>query len=393
MNDFIPKCLLGMNKISKAMRILHIAECAGGVERYLSMLLPLLEQRNLTQYFLCSQNYDKEKYEKIVDGVRQIDMKQSFSPLYAVRKVFELRKEIKTVCPDLVYCHSSFAGGLGRLAALWLPCKVVYNPHGWAFQMKGSRLKAFIYIIIERLLAKRTDRIVCISDFERLAGVWRKVARPDKMEVIFNGIDFGEVIRQSKLSNITRESLGIDTDAFIVGMVGRITLQKAPDVFVNMAAEVRQREPKAHFIIVGGGDGRQTLERQIERKGLTGQVIIIDWTDRPLAYASMFDVAVLLSRWEGFGLVLAEYMKLGKPIVATSVDAIPDLIVDHENGLLVSPENAVEAAEAVMEIHDDKKLKEYMVKKGTERVNVLYNMERVATQHLQMLRKLVSGGN
>lgn len=375
------------------MRILHIAECAGGVDRYLSMLMPMLKKHGLTQYLICSQNYDKEKYEKIVDGVKQTDMKQSFSPLYAVRKVLELRKEIKAVCPDVVYCHSSFAGGLGRLAALGLPCKVVYNPHGWAFQMKGSRWKAFVYLIIERLLAKRTDRIVCISDFERLAGVWRKVARPEKMEVIFNGIDLGEVTRQVESSSLTRESLGIEADAFVVGMVGRITMQKAPDVFVNMAAEVIKREPKAHFIIVGGGDGRQALERQIERKELTGRVVIIDWTDRPLAYAALFDVAVLLSRWEGFGLVLAEYMKLGKPIVATSVDAIPDLIVDHENGLLVSPENAMEAADAVMEIHDDKKLKGYMVRKGTERVNVLYDMERVATQHVQMLRKLVSGGN
>lgn len=117
------------------MKILHIAECAGGVERYLSMLLPLLEQRNLKQYFLCSQNYDKEKYEKVVDGVRQIDLKQSMAPWYAIRKVLELRKEIKAICPDIVYCHSSFAGGLGRLAALGLSCKIVYNPHGWAFNM------------------------------------------------------------------------------------------------------------------------------------------------------------------------------------------------------------------------------------------------------------------
>lgn len=117
------------------MKILHIAECAGGVDRYLSMLLPLLEQHNMKQYFLCSQNYDKDKYEKIVDGVRQINMRQSFSPWYVFRKVLELREEIKNLCPDVVYCHSSFAGALGRLAVLGLSCKVIYNPHGWAFNM------------------------------------------------------------------------------------------------------------------------------------------------------------------------------------------------------------------------------------------------------------------
>ena len=92
------------------MKILHIAECAGGVERYL--------------------------YSKIVDGVKQMDLTQSFSPLKVIAKVRAIRQEIKKVHPDILYCHSSFAGGLGRMAAIGLHCKVVYNPHGWAFNIK-----------------------------------------------------------------------------------------------------------------------------------------------------------------------------------------------------------------------------------------------------------------
>ena len=116
--------------------ILHIAECAGGVERYLQMLLPRLEKKNFCQYFICSYNYDKHCYQNIVDGVEQMDLKQTFSPFQIIQKVFSIRKNIKRMHPDIVYCHSSFAGGLGRLAAWGLPCKVVYNPHGWAFNMK-----------------------------------------------------------------------------------------------------------------------------------------------------------------------------------------------------------------------------------------------------------------
>ena len=118
------------------MKILHIAECAGGVDRYLEMLLPRLEKDHFFQVFLCSQNYEKAKYEKMVDLVRQMDMKQSFSPLQVFRKALSIRKYIKEIAPDIVYCHSSFAGGLGRLASIGLSCKVVYNPHGWAFNMK-----------------------------------------------------------------------------------------------------------------------------------------------------------------------------------------------------------------------------------------------------------------
>lgn len=118
------------------MKILHIAECAGGVERYLQMLLPRLEERGLWQFFICSKNYNKQSYENMVDGVDQMDLKQTFSPLQVWKMVSAIRRVIKQIKPDIIYCHSSFAGGLGRMAAIGLHCKVVYNPHGWAFNIK-----------------------------------------------------------------------------------------------------------------------------------------------------------------------------------------------------------------------------------------------------------------
>lgn len=121
-----------MNKLI----VLHIAECAGGVERYLEMLLPRLEDRGIFQYFICSLNYNINKYTNIVDGVEQMNIKQSFSPMDIIRKVFAIRNRIKKLHPDIVYCHSSFAGGIGRIATIGLRCKVVYNPHGWAFNIK-----------------------------------------------------------------------------------------------------------------------------------------------------------------------------------------------------------------------------------------------------------------
>lgn len=122
--------------MTNSISILHIAECAGGVERYLQMLLPRLEEKGLRQYFICSRNYDAKAYSNMIDGVEQMDLKQTFSPLQIIKKVWQIRKQIKLFHPDIVYCHSSFAGGLGRLAAIGRGCKVVYNPHGWAFNIK-----------------------------------------------------------------------------------------------------------------------------------------------------------------------------------------------------------------------------------------------------------------
>ena len=100
------------------IRILHIAECAGGVERYLQMLLPRLEKRGLKQFFICSKNYNSESYECMVDGVNQMDLKQTFSPFQILKKVSAIRKVIKQVKPDILYCHSSFAGGFGKAAVI-----------------------------------------------------------------------------------------------------------------------------------------------------------------------------------------------------------------------------------------------------------------------------------
>ena len=74
------------------MRILHVAECAGGVERYLQMLLPRLEKKGIKQYFICSRNYDESLYSKIVDGVMQMDLTQSFSPLKVIANVIASRQ-------------------------------------------------------------------------------------------------------------------------------------------------------------------------------------------------------------------------------------------------------------------------------------------------------------
>lgn len=117
------------------MKIMHIAECAGGVDRYLEMLLPRLKDE-YEQVFICSQQFDRHKYAGVVDIVEQIEMKQTFSPFKVISQVRQIRRLIKKFHPDIVYCHSSFAGGLGRIACLGLQCKVVYNPHGWAFNMQ-----------------------------------------------------------------------------------------------------------------------------------------------------------------------------------------------------------------------------------------------------------------
>lgn len=367
---------------------MHIVQCAGGVDCYLRMLLAHMNRSLFEHILVCSFDYNKEDYEHIVDAFVQVDMCNTLSlgkDRYATRKVRGLIKEYR---PDAIYCHSSKAGGIGRIANIGLGIPIVYNPHGWAFNMNSSWTKKELYLWIERILALFTTKLVAISNYEKLSAIENRITSAQKIKVIFNGIDVENINSQLFENGITRELLGIRNDAYIIGMVGRISAQKSPDVFVRAAAKIRDSIPESYFIIVGDGDQRSEIERLINETGLKQSVTITGWVDNPLPYTMLFDQALLLSRWEGFGLVLAEYMKLGKPVVATEINAIPDLITDHDNGLLVEVDNVQQIVDAVLNIYHDKGLRNKLVSNGMKRVDAFFDVKRVASEHEQMFMHL-----
>lgn len=375
------------------IRLMHIVQCAGGVDRYLRMLTSRMGREGFEQILVCSDDFRWEDYEDCVDAFVQVhEMQNALSPSKDGAAVKRVRALIRQWMPDVVYCHSSKGGGIGRIAAIGMGAKVMYNPHGWAFSMRGSRVRNWIYLTIERALAHVTDQFVMISNYEKMLAVQRHVGKSDRMKVIFNGVDTEDIRRSAAGSVITRRSMGIPEDAYIVGMVGRISPQKAPGVFVRMAAEVVRRIPKAWFVIVGDGELKVDIVALAERLGVADRLVITGWVENPIAYMNLFDQAVLLSRWEGFGLVLAEYMTLGKPIVATAVDAIPDLITDYENGLLVMPDEPEKAANAIYEIYGNEELKQKLINNGTMRVNAFFDISRVANEHERLIVKLVKRG-
>lgn len=377
----------------KKIRLLHIVQCAGGVDCYLRMLLAHMDRSRFVQILVCSADYSEEDYRELVDEFIQVDMCNSLSFKKDRKAISRVRGLIKNYSPDIIYCHSSKAGGIGRIANIGTGIPLVYNPHGWAFNMKGAGWKSTVYLWIERLLSPLTSRYVTISGYEKQSAIQHRVAKAEKMKVIFNGIDMEAVDNAVKSSTVTRASLHIPEEAYLIGMVGRISPQKAPDIFIRVTASLMHIFPDAWFMIVGDGEQRGDMERMIKENGLDGRFVITGWVDNPAAYACLFDQAVLLSRWEGFGLVLVEYMKLGKPIVATEADAIPDLITDHENGLLVEVDHVKQAVNAIIEIRKDTALKNRLVANGMLRANAFFNVQRVAREHESLFFKITNRPN
>lgn len=368
------------------MKILHIVECAGGVERYLEMVVPRLAADGIEQEIVCSHSVDTSKLEKSVRTCVVTDMRQTFNPIAVVKIIRQVRKTIEEYQPDIVYCHSSFAGVFGRIAALGTKCKVVYNPHGWAFNRQKK--SDVIFEVIERMLAKCTDRIVCISEAEKQSALKHRITSEDRLMLIPNGIDV-EAVRSAV--PIDRKQLGINEDDFVVGMIGRLSTQKAPDVFVRAAKLIYDKIPNSAFIIVGNGDERESVEDYAKENHLN--LVVTGWTDVPYRYLKDFDVALLLSRWEGFGLAVVEYMAAEKNAVATRTDAIPTLIDDKQDGLLVNTNDSQDAAEKVLWLHSHPEMAASMRNNALRKVQDKYDIQRVINQHIAMFKQLSGGGN
>lgn len=362
----------------KKIRVVHVVEAKfAGVERYVHALLKNSDHQKVENYLICPPNYDANQFDACeifkVDMAHQIDVK---SDIKSIRKIREI---ITNISPDIVYAHSSKAGALGRIACLGLSVKVIYNPHGWAFNMQQSSKKRVVYKIIEKVQSPFTDRIICISEAERISALKNKIASSKKLIVINNGIDMAEIDQNPYF---TREELGIPKSAFVIGQVGRLTKQKAPDTFVRAASLIIKKIPNAFFILVGDGDLKQETEQLINKYHLEDHFVMSGWVKNPSSYLKVMDVATLLSRWEGFGLVLPEYMYSGIPLVATKVDAIPYVVKDGQTGLLVNKDDPQAVLEAVLRLHEDEKLRQYLVDQEEKAVKEKFDVRRVADQTL-----------
>ena len=367
------------------IRILHVAQAAGGVDRYIRMLLKYLDKEKFENILVCSQDFHEEDYRDLVDSFEQVEMTRAIgsSDLKAIK---EVRALIKKYNPDIVYAHSSKAGAITRVADIGLKNHCIYNPHGWAFNMRCSAKKKAMYTAIEKIAAPFCDKIICISDAEKQSALDKKICIEDKLQVIFNGVDI-EAYENEVHGAVKRKDLNIPEDAFVVGMVGRISPQKAPDVFVKMAKHVKDEVPNAHFIVVGNGNQEDEIRKYAEDNDFSNSLHITGWVDNPMSYVELFDVACLLSRWEGFGLALPEYMMAGKPIVARRVDAIPNIIRNGENGLLVEVDDDIGASKAVLRILREDGLRKKIVAQGLEDVHNRFNARRVSEEHSKLFNK------
>ena len=328
----------------------------------------------------------------------------SLNDAKTVWKLFRLFRQER---PDIVHTHTAKAGTVGRTAGFlyrWLTpgvfigkprqCKFVHTYHGHVFHSYYGRTRTRMFLAIERLLAKLvTDRLIVVSKQQSIEiGEKFRVGSSGQIRVIPLGLDLGLFADHASRRTKFRHELCIPDHTILIGIVGRLTDIKNHQMFLNVVARLKEIDPACwrqgavRFIVIGDGGLRDALEDQCEELGLEKDVIFVGSRKDPEYFYPALDVVALTSHNEGTPLTLIEAMANARPVVATSVGGVVDLLGDVVEdgpyqvclrGIAVDAGDEKAFVSALSRIIRDRSLRQELGDRGLEFVEVNYSKERL----------------
>ena len=296
-------------------------------------------------------SYYAKKYNVPVTYIKNMSRELQFpNDLIAFWRIYKLIRREK---PDIVHTHLSKAGTLGRIAALCAGVPFVYHTfHGNIFKGDFSKWKIKMFIYIERILAKISTNIIAISEKQKEELLSYKITKADKIKVIKLGFDFSNVLALPEHKNQFRNIHNIPNDTLIIAIIGRITYQKNPKMFIDIAEILLtiKLPTKPYFLIIGDGDMRDDMQSEINKRGLQSNVIITGFvTDLKPVFADV-DMVLMTSHFEGTPVAIIEAMANGKIVLSTNVGGISDIVENGVNGFYFDDFNADLFVDKVLEI-------------------------------------------
>ena len=305
--------------------------------------------------------------------------------------------------PDIIHTHTAKAGTVGRVAGFfyrWLTpatligrpraCKFVHTYHGHVFHSYYGRGRTRMFLAIERLLARLvTDQLIVVSAQQRdEIGNEFRVGRPGQIKVIPLGLDLSVFADHASRRARFREEFGVDDETILVGIVGRLTEIKNHQMFLSSIARLKDQSA-LRFVVIGDGALRQNLEEQARSLGLGSKVIFAGGRRDPEYFYPALDIVALTSLNEGTPLTLIEAMANARPVVATSVGGVVDLL-GADRGLSVPRGDEEAFAAALLKLAGDKQLRHDMGARGHDFVQRVYRKERLVEDIKRLYGELLN---
>lgn len=281
-----------------------------------------------------------------IETIRLRHMSPTINPGEDVRGVRELVGHLGRGRFDLVHTHSAKAGATGRIAArrVGVPA-IVHSFHGFPFHDFQSPARRAAYIAIERRLARFTDQFVTDGGAIAAEAVRLGIAPAERIRAIDSPVETEVPTVSTETRAQARRLLGIPPEVPVIGSVGRLDYQKAPEDMVAAIAALGR--PEVRMVWVGDGDLRARVERRIARAGLTGRFLLLGERQDVPALLPGFDAFAMSSLYEGLPCAVVEAMTCGVPVVATAVNSVPEVVVPGKTGLLVPTRDPAGLARAL----------------------------------------------
>ena len=361
------------------MRVLHVIARlnVGGTARYIAQLANELPKHGIETFVATGfvQGGEVEDPSAAsIDVIRIPALGRSINPIKDHRARKQLEKIIREVKPDIIHTHTFKAGYVTRMKKQSVP--VVHTFHGHLLDdPEFSGFKSKMIVEVERKLAKNSTKLVTVG--RRVADelLAQRIGHRAQYVNIPPGVIAIDVTpRQQALANLNLEDRGTP----IVGWIARVTGVKNP----MRALEVADALPETQFVMAGGGD----LLEQV-KAAAPANVSVIGWTDAADLFGAA-DIIVSTSENEGMPVALIEAQLAGKPVVATDVGSVSEVILNHETGI-VTNKNAGSIALALESLTLDKAKRDEMGRLATARAQALFSVERMINAHIELYSSIV----
>ena len=376
------------------MKVVHIVTLLelGGAQQTALTLLRNLDRGRFEPVLFCGRGGFLDASAK-ESGVRVRfvpGLRRPIRPWWDVLALVCLIRYLREERPALVHTHSSKAGVLGRIAA-WMAGvpAAVHTVHGFGFTPAQSPWGRALFVALERCLASITASLIFVSKSNREESLRRGIGRRTPRHLIRAAIPLQEFLPLAH-SREALPGIGLHPSDMVVTTIGPFKPQKNLSDFIRAAALVSERHPRARFLVVGDGEGRAEMEKEIVKHGLHDRVILAGWRRDIPAVLNRTDIFCMTSLWEGLPMALVEAMAAGLPCVVNGVDGCSDVIEDGQNGFLTVPGHPEATAERILRLLADPLLAVQMGQRARESVGREFDSRSMVEAHERLYVSLLS---
>ncbi|MBL8024051.1 MAG: glycosyltransferase family 4 protein [Elusimicrobia bacterium] len=315
-------------------------------------------------------------------------LRRPIRPWWDFLVLINLYRFLRSERPHLVHTHSSKAGVLGRLAA-WLAGVpiVVHTVHGFGFTPVQKKWVRGLFVRVERWLARITSALVFVSKSNREEALLRGIGSSDRHHLIRAAVHLDEYQGMSRDPKVL-----LNSKDRLVTTIGPFKPQKNLLDFIRAAAIVAVLHPDVKFLVIGDGQGREMLEKEIQSRNLTHRVLLAGWRPDIPALLGRSDIFCMTSLWEGLPMSLVEAMAVGLPCVVNAVDGCRDVIVHGVNGFLTPPGDPSATAERLDQLLKNPVLAKEIGQRAKASIGREFDKTQMVLEHEKLYTTLFTMG-